>query len=267
MTAEGTPLRECDKFYRASMQLLEKANVPFLVGGAYAFGVYTGIKRDTKDFDLFLQPRDSDRALEVLQAGGYQGEKPFPHWLAKAKCGEDVVDLIYRAGNGLCEVDSGWFARAGQEELLGLQVKLCAPEEIIWMKAFIMERERFDGADVIHLIESCAEKMDWRHLLERFGPDWRVLLSHLILFGYVFPTEQHRIPPWVLPDLLNKLPNESENLSSRLCRGTLLSRQQYLRDVEEREFVDARLAERSKMNADDIRRWTSAIALDGSPAQ
>src|SRR5436305_3791276 len=160
--------RDCDRFYRASMQLLEQKNVRFLVGGAYAFGIYTGISRDTKDFDLFLRPQDVEGALEALKTAGYMAEKTFPHWLAKAKCGEDVIDLIYGAGNGLCQVDETWFSRAQDGELLGQPVKLCAPEEILWMKAFIMERERFDGADIVHLIESCAERIDWDHLLRQF---------------------------------------------------------------------------------------------------
>ena len=42
--------------------------MPFLVGGAYAFERYTGIGRHTKDFDLFIHPRDVDRALETLRA-------------------------------------------------------------------------------------------------------------------------------------------------------------------------------------------------------
>src|SRR3982751_1187182 len=109
MKGEEITERDCEGFYRASMRLLENAHVRFLVGGAYAFGVYSGISRDTKDFDLFLQPRDLDRALAVLKGGGYEGEKTFPHWLAKAKCGDHVIDLIFGAGNGLCRVDQTWF--------------------------------------------------------------------------------------------------------------------------------------------------------------
>ena len=265
MTAEGIGGRECDKFYRAAMQQLEQANVPFLVGGAYAFGVYTGISRDTKDFDLFLQPQDVDRALETIEAKGYEKERTFPHWLAKVKCGDDVIDLIYRAGNGLCEVDGSWFARARPNQMLGFQVKLCAPEDIIWMKGFIMERERYDGADIAHLIECCAETIDWRHLVQRFGPDWRLLLSHLILFGYIYPGERERIPAKVMDHLIGRLRNEPSAQGSKICRGTLLSRQQYLRDIEERGFRDARLDTRVKMDDEDITLWTDAIARDGSP--
>ena len=263
--SEALGERECDKFYRAAMLLLQKANVPFLVGGAYAFGVYTGITRDTKDFDLFVQPRDVERALATLSGGGYGAERTFPHWLAKAKCGEDVIDFIYAAGNGLCQVDQTWFDRARDGQLLGMPVKLCAPEDIVWMKGFIMERERFDGADIVHLIESCGETMDWEHLVNRFGPDWCVLLSHLIFFGYIFPSERDRVPKRILDQLLERLRNEPLEKSNRTCRGTLLSRQQYLHDIEERGFHDARLDERVKMNGADIARWTAAIAQDGSP--
>src|SRR5262249_11221957 len=170
-------------FHRKSMAALMTANVPFLLGGAYVVEVYAGVTRRTKDFDLYIRPHDVDTALDALARAGYKVEKTFPHWLAKASHGRDRIDLIFRAGNGLCEVDDSWFERAQEGELLGLQVKLCAPEEMIWMKAYIMERERFDGADIAHILQSCTEKLDWPHLVRRFGPDWRVLLSHLILFG------------------------------------------------------------------------------------
>ncbi len=58
---------------------------------------------------------------------------------------------------------------------------------MIWSKAFIMERERYDGADIAHLILACGRDLDWRRLLGRFGRRWRVLLSHLVLFGFVYP--------------------------------------------------------------------------------
>jgi hypothetical protein len=32
-----------------------------------------------------------------------------------------------------------------------------------------MERERFDGADVAHIILAYGDRLDWRRLLERFG--------------------------------------------------------------------------------------------------
>src|SRR6266542_2897279 len=242
-----------DDFHLKSVTALQDANVPFLIGGAYVVEVYAGVSRRTKDFDLYVRPNHVEAALKALACAGYATDLTFPHWLAKAKRGRDYVDLIFRAGNGLCEVDDSWFQRAHDDELLGLHVKLCAPEEMIWMKAYIMERERYDGADVAHILESCAEKLDWPHLLRRFGPDWRLLLSHLVLFGYIYPSERGRVPVAIMDALISRLRNEnSVSGSDRLCRGTLLSREQYLWDVEERGFRDARLEKRAHMNEGDI---------------
>jgi predicted nucleotidyltransferase len=244
-----------------SVAALQDANVPFLVGGACVLEVYTGVSRRTKDFDVFIRPLHVDAALEALARVCYNTEVTSPHWLAKAKRGRDYIDLIFRAGNGLCEIDDSWFQRAQDHELRGLRVKLCAPEEMIWMKAYIMERERFDGADIAHILLSCAEKIDWPHLIQRFGPDWRVLLSHLVLFGYIYPGEQQRIPTAVVNQLIERLRAEVP-AQERLCRGTLLSRKQYLVDVEEWGFEDARLEDRVHMDSDDIAEWTAAAPKD-----
>jgi hypothetical protein len=257
---EISPEQASGDFYRAAILILERAKIPFLVGGAYAFAVYTGIRRDTKDIDLFLRPRDVDLAIEAFCSAGYEAEKTFAHWLAKVKSGDDLIDLIFRAGNGLCEIDDSWFNRACPAEAIGMQVKLCAAEDILWMKAFIMERERYDGADVIHLLHACAKTMDWPHLLRRFGPDWQLLLSYLILFGYIYPSDASRIPVEVRDELFERLRIESRAAGAqRVCRGTLLSRAQYLVDVEERGYHDARLESRVQMGPAEIRDWTKAI--------
>ena len=57
-TSEGYAAQSAAEFYRDALQALVEARVPFVVGGAYAFQHYAGIARDTKDFDIFLHPRD-----------------------------------------------------------------------------------------------------------------------------------------------------------------------------------------------------------------
>src|SRR5215831_5777410 len=253
---EGSP----NGFHHRSVAALHAAEVPFLIGGAYMVEVCGGVSRSTKDFDLYVRPNHVEAALRALARAGYKTELTFPHWLAKAMYEGDILDLIFRAGNGLCEVDDSWFDRAREDELLGVPVKLCAPEEMIWMKAYIMERERFDGADIAHILRCWAADMNWPHLVRRFGPDWRVLLNHLILFGYIYPGERARIPVAVMEGLITRLRSETNNAGpERLCRGTLLSRQQYLVDVQEWGFRDARLEERVQMSEKDIAHWTDAI--------
>lgn len=261
MNHEAVTLSDAtEKFYREAIRTLREAEIPFMVGGAYAFSVYTGITRHTKDLDFFLRPRDVERALDCFRTERFTAEITFPHWLAKVQCGDDCLDVIFRAGNGLCEVDDSWWERAREHAVLGERALLCAPEDMLWMKAYIMERERFDGADVSHIIQSCAERLDWAHLVRRFDRHWHVLLSHLVLFGFIYPAERNRIPSSVMSDLLQRAQEEvSSRTEERICRGTLLSRAQYLPDVQERGYLDARLQPNSQMSTADIESWTAAI--------
>jgi hypothetical protein len=253
--------------YSEALPRLSRSGIPFLVGGAYALERYTGIARDTKDFDIFLRRSDLEAALAVLRTVGCRTEVTFPHWLAKAMTAEGVIDVIYSAGNGVAVVDDGWFEHAVDATVLGVPVKLCPPEETIWSKAFIMERERFDGADVAHLLRACAPGLDWKRLLWRFDAHWRVLLSHLALFGFIYPGECWRIPAGVMRELSARLAAEVEAPApeERLCYGTILSRAQYLTDIETWGYRDARLT-LGTMTVDDIARWTDAIEDREPPA-
>ena len=253
-------------FYRRVMHQLEEQAIPFLVGGAYAFERYTGIGRHTKDFDLFVHPRDVERVLALLAAAGCQTDLPFPHWLAKAHCGEDVVDLIFSSGNGVALVDDDWFRHSVPETVVDVPVRLIPAEEMIWSKAFVMERERYDGGDIAHILRACAETLDWPRLLQRFGDNWRVLLHHLILFGFIYPCERARVPAAVVRELMGRLdPELTRSAPDRVCQGTLISRAQYLVDVEQWGYGDPRLAPQGNMTAAERERWTAGIAADGPP--
>jgi hypothetical protein len=266
VAAEPDQAREAiyKDFYLPAVCALDQASLPFLVGGAYAFERFTSIERDLKDFDIFVQRSDCQRVLDKLSAIGYQTELTFPHWLGKAVCGPHYIDVIFNSGNGIAAVDDDWFCYAIVEDFFGIPIKLCPIEETIWSKSFVMERERYDGADVAHLILACGEKLDWRRLLRRFGPHWRLLLSHLILFEFAYPSERSRVPRWVIDDLLQRFHSEKASpvSSERVCQGTLLSREQYLTDLEKWGYEDARLQPRGKMTKADTGQWTEAIERD-----
>jgi hypothetical protein len=266
---EGLDPETC-RVYVSALETLGRAGIAFLVGGAHALTPYTGICRDTKDLDIFLRRRDCEPALAALAAAGFATELTFPHWLAKAFLGDRVIDLIFSSGNGIARVDDLWFAHAIPGRVLGLPVLLCPPEEMIWSKAFIMERERYDGADVAHLILARGRELDWRHLLRRFGRQWRVLLSHLILFGFIYPGEREAVPDAVMVHLWRRFDRERARSAedTRVCDGTLLSRQQYLADVGA-GYADGRRWPRGTMSAAAIAHWTAAIPAEpalGPPA-
>jgi hypothetical protein len=255
--------------YQRGLRALGAEGVPFLVGGGLALALYCGVRRNTKDLDLFVLEGDALRALDVLSRAGFRTELPFPHWLGKAYAedGQHFVDIIFNSGNGLAAVDAEWFAHASEATVYGEPVRLCPVEETLWCKAFVMERERYDGADVAHLLLARADALDWDRLLRRFGDHWRVLLSHLVLFGYAFPACASRIPGWVTDELGARFAREATTAPAPpsslpgappVCRGTLLSREQYLLDLS-RGWSDARLAPGGPMSPEAVALWTRAI--------
>jgi putative nucleotidyltransferase-like protein len=257
-------------FYREALAALEERGVPVLVGGAYAYARYTGIVRHTKDFDVFVKPQDFDRALDAFAARGWKTERTFDHWLGKGFKGDDFVDVIFSSGNGVARVDDLWFQHAVDDTVLDRPARLVPAEEMIWSKSFIMERERFDGADVAHVLLRRAADLDWDRLLSRFEPHggWRVLLAHLVLFGYIYPGDVRLIPGRVLETLAGRLGSDSSaGADARLCRGTILSRSQYLVDVLQWGYEDARLHPEGAMSPEEVQRWTLAAEKDGDLSQ
>src|SRR5262245_46506534 len=184
----GAPDDDPIAFYRRAINVLGTAGVPFLIGGGYAFWNYTGIERPTKDLDLFVRPRDAESALGTLSRAGYRTEMIAPHWLGKAFSGDAFVDVVFSSGNGIAVVVDGWFAHAERASVLDLPVALCPVEEMIWSKSYVLERDRYDGADIAHLLRARGEGLDWERLYRVFGEHWHVLFRHLMLFRFSYPS-------------------------------------------------------------------------------
>jgi hypothetical protein len=252
-------------FYQGILSKMDRLGIPYVLGGAVAFSHYSKVPRDTKDVDIFVKRGDYPRVLDAFARAGYETENPFPHWLAKVRQGEHFVDVIYSSGNGITRVDDLWFEHARKADVLGMIVPISPPEEMIWSKAFIQERERYDGADVLHLLREMGPSLDWPRLLMRFGDHWRVLLSHLILFGFVYPDKRQLIPQWVLEELVRRLVASRPNPANDVCYGTLLSREQYLDDLTRLKYRDSRAQPIGAMTEEEIRIWTDAIPRVSRP--
>ena len=126
---------------RRVLVALADARVPFLVGGGYAFIRYTGIQRRMKDFDIFVREQDWPSTVRALDAAGIATELTFPHWIGKAVEGDVFVDIIYGSGNGVAPVDDEWFRHSTEDEVLGIPVRLVPREELLWTKAFVIDRK------------------------------------------------------------------------------------------------------------------------------
>ena len=227
--------------YRRALDVLNRAGVPYVVSGLYAVYEYTGIYRQTKDLDLFVEPAHLVSAARALREAGFRTYLEQAHWLAKAMWEEKQVDLIFGTGNGLSLIDRPWFENSRAGILAGTQVRVAPPEELLWHRLYVSERHRSDVADVLHLILCRGDEMDWQRLLDRVGPDWRLLLAQVHLYDYVYPGHRGRVPQWVRRRLYDAAEAAIDEVGDAdVCQGSLISRFSYNIDVNEWGFRDLR---------------------------
>lgn len=213
---------------------MNSAQVPYVVSGAFALQYHTGIWRNTKDLDLFVPSQFVPEALRHLQQQGFETEVRDPVWLAKAHRDGYFVDLITGMSNAIITVDMQWIERGSPAEVLGVPSRVLAAEELIASKLFVNFRERFDGADVVHIIHGTHGRLDWRRLRQLVGEHWEILLWELVLFHYVYPAKAHYIPREIWDDLLSRLRKDLDNpRADAAFRGSLLDEKMFAIDVHE----------------------------------
>jgi predicted nucleotidyltransferase len=225
---------EQESLFREVLALLNERGVPYAVSGAFALREHTGICRNTKDLDLFLAPEDVPQALTELKNEGFETEVKDPVWLAKAHRDDFFVDLITGMSNGIVTVDRSWIERATPSQILGVPVRVLAAEELLVSKLFIAFRERFDGADIVHVIYGTRGRLDWNRLVQLVGEHWQLLLWTLVLFQYVYPQEARSVPQHIWSELLQRFRNNlnSPNTGANF-RGSLLDERMFAIDVNE----------------------------------
>jgi hypothetical protein len=228
--------------YRRALEALNRASIPFVVAGAYAIYEHTGIYRQTKDLDLFVEPAVVISAAHALHDAGFVLRLEELHWLAKGFVGEKFVDLIYGMGNGLAFVDADWFTHSRSGVLAAQPVHIAPAEELIWHRLFINERHRHDMSDILHLLLCEGDTLDWKRLLSRVGEHWPLLLAQLQMFSYVYPGYRTNVPGWVADQLIDRARTDigRDEEDAHVTRGTLISRFSFAIDVREWGFVDPR---------------------------
>ena len=241
------PEAQC-RLFREVLEMLNRERVPYAVSGAFALQVHTGIWRDTKDLDIFLTSSNVSRALCALGKGGFRCEVHDPVWLAKAHRDDFFVDLITGMSNGVIQVDDSWIEHSREREVMGVPSRVLAAEELIASKLFVSRRERFDGADIAHVVYGTRGALDWDRLLGIVGEHWEVLLWSLLLFRYCYPMHGDFVPQRVWQELLQRFQQAltAPNGHARF-RGTLIDSPMFKIDVEEwgmpdleREYRDQR---------------------------
>ncbi len=230
--------RKEEAFYRYSISILNRERIPFMVGGTYAFTAHTGIVRPTKDLDIFCKAGDYLKILNILENKGYKTEITDPRWIAKAFYNGFFIDIIFASRSDMANVDDAWFSRAPSAIIFEQPVKIIPAEELIWSKSYVQHREKYDGADVNHLILKKGRDIDWHYLLNRMEAHWEILFSHIINFRFVYPSERSIIPRWFMEEMLSRVKAQLDapEPQGKITRGHLIAHKQYDIDTQEWGF-------------------------------
>jgi hypothetical protein len=236
LTSSTPPIlpKKQEAFFHDVLTILEEKSIPFAVAGAFALQHHTGICRETKDLDIFLPAEETPAALAALQQYGFKCKVTDPVWLAKAYRDNYFIDLITGMSNAVIVVDASWIEHAHPAQVFGVETRLLAPEEVLISKLFVIRRERYDGADIAHIIYATHGKLDWNRILHQAGDHWEILLWALLLFRYVYPAKSDYVPAGLWEDLLGRMTKSvSSSEHGQEFRGSLIDDNMFAIDVEE----------------------------------
>ncbi len=244
------------ELFREVLTALEEKHVPYAVSGAFALRQHTGICRFTKDLDLFMTACTGLEVLPYLEQRGFECEIRDPVWLAKAHKGEFFVDLITGMSTGVLVVEDSWIQRASPAVVHGVETRVLAPEELVASKIFVTRRERFDGADIAHVIFGTYPSFDWNRELQLVGEHWEMLLWSLLLFRYVYPAHTHYVPAAIWRELVQRLESDIARPDPKAkFRGSLVDDNMFAIDVNEWGLPNL-LEEKRRKRLEQISRCT-----------
>jgi len=235
-TSSAPPLvpRKQQALFREILALFEKKHISYAVAGAFALREHTGICRETKDLDLFLTSDNATLAFQHLREKGFECEVCDPVWLFKAHRNGFFVDLITGMSNAALVVDDSWIKRARPAVVCEAQTRVLAAEELLASKLFVTRRERFDGADIAHVIYGTRGKIDWVRVLSLAGEHWEILFWALVLFRYVYPAQTHYVPADLWRELLSRFQEAiSHPDPAARFRGSLVDDKMFAIDLNE----------------------------------
>jgi hypothetical protein len=187
----------------------QREGLRFALMGGLPFSEYSGRMRNTKDVDLCILPRDRHRWIQVAQRHGFEdlfAREPYQrHWIYRGFKDGTILDLIWQMPNCRGEVDEDWVTRGKLVTVRGLDVRILPLEELIWAKAYVMQKERCDWPDLLNVLNEQVDQIDWIRLFGRFERDTDLLGGIVLVFRWLRPDLAHRIPDWAW-DKMGMLP-------------------------------------------------------------
>ncbi len=189
--------------YKETIDTMEKAGVPYVVGGGIAVAAY-GRKRATKDIDLYVKPGDNMRALDALQKAGFE-TNPMEDvkWLSKAYKDGIPIDFILENIGGVITTDET-IGRGRYMFVSGCRMFVMSPEDLVFRKMLAMRCLRDDWYDCIAVLSNTYQSFDWDYFLSLVGDFTDRALSFILFiktdWDHVIP-----VPQRVVSTLLSRM--------------------------------------------------------------
>lgn len=184
--------------FTEAVELARNGGVEFLLGGAMALATFTGRWRNTKDIDLIVRRDDAGRLIEALTAAGFEDyferEAYDRTWIFRGFKNGVVLDLIWELPNHRVLVDEVFFQSAQPVQLRGKIYRALGIEELVRVKLYVLQRSRCDWVDVLNLLASSVEDVNWDRLMERMGPELPLLHGVLAVFNWMCPGRARWLP-------------------------------------------------------------------------
>lgn len=228
------------RLFHEWLKIMRRTNVPYALGGAYAQYAFTGVWRDSKDMDVFVRPQDVRALLDAFAEAGYDTELRDAHWLAKIHSPPHLLDILFAVRHMTrLRISDEWLRTSVAARFLDVPTRILRPEEIIATKAYIANRDRFDGADILHLIRALQGEVDWRRLVDLLEGDEEIVLWHLVLFAFVYPMHREWLPRELMRRAFERIQSTPALLTARTFRGAVLDPVSFRVDVSEWGYRDA----------------------------
>ena len=184
--------------YRDAIEAARETGLPFMLGGGFALAAYTGRWRNTKDIDFYILPQHRQTFVDAMTSAGfgdYYDQLAYDRgWIYRSFCDGTIVDLIWAMANRRTQAAESWFKNATDLTVRGEKLKVIAPEELLWCKMYVLQRDHSDWPDVWNLVHAVGPDMDWSRVLRHVGDDAPVLRALLTLFTWLSPRRAAELP-------------------------------------------------------------------------
>src|SRR3954466_1106372 len=123
-------------FYSEVLKILNHEKFTFMVAGGFAVNAYTGLRRVTKDIDVFCKAGDYPKILNKFASLGFKTQVLDERWIAKIFKGKFYVDVIFGSSNLVAPVTDDWFKDCQTSKFFSYEVRIPSVADLIWSKVF-----------------------------------------------------------------------------------------------------------------------------------